>query len=133
VRFLDRRIYVAVLVIAAAAAWVQASGRPGRILEVGRRTVHRWVRWWKGAFVESAFWAERKALFMPLVAEPRLPLTLLERIAERAPEPSAILTAALEFVRPITSASSRLLMGAGGARRKESDPQKLSFVHKARR
>jgi hypothetical protein len=113
VRFLGRKIYVAALVIAAAAAWIQASRRPGRILDVGRRTVHRWVRWWSGGFVESAFWTEARTRFMPPVIERKLPLTLLERFADQAPEPSAIVAAALEFVRPITTVSSRLLMASG--------------------
>lgn len=113
VRFLGQKVYVAALVVAAAAAWRQASGLPGRILGVSRRTVHRWANWWKGAFVESTFWRAARARFMPPIVEPKLPLSLLERFAEKAPTPSATLVAALEFVMPATTISARSLMGAG--------------------
>lgn len=113
VRFLGRKVYVGVLVVAAAAAWIQASGRPGRLLEVARRTVHRWVRWWGGAFVESRFWLQAKTRLMPPIAQGRMPLSLLERFAEQAPGPDAILTAVLDYVRPVTTISARYAMAAG--------------------
>lgn len=82
VRFLGRRVYggvVAVLI----PAMVQGL-KPERIaqirkafdLKIDRRTLERWRQWWLGLFVESTFWKEARARFMPPLCQKTLPLSL---------------------------------------------------------
>src|SRR5207237_232017 len=56
VRFLGRRVYVGAAVIAACviALAVTTARAVRRATGIAPRTAHRWLRWWRGSFVETA-------------------------------------------------------------------------------
>ncbi|MCY4556500.1 MAG: hypothetical protein OXF79_09015 [Chloroflexi bacterium] len=69
VRYFGRRFYAAPLFLLAAV--LLARGAPGLLrlgitLSIDRRTLKRWRRWWREAFVQSGFWRERRFDVMPL-------------------------------------------------------------------
>src|SRR4029077_20632332 len=64
-----------------------------------RRTVLRWLQWWRNAFTATAFWRNARASFSPPVDQGRLPATLFERFHGEAVER---LIALLRFISPIT-------------------------------
>lgn len=100
VRFLGRRVYAAVVVLAASISTVASAGVP-------RRTLRRWVKWWRGRFVESAFFRTAQARLMPPVDEAALPRSLVERFFDEARGGTErALASALSFVGPITTQSS---------------------------
>ena len=45
-------------------------------LQIDPRTLKRWRQWWLEHFVRSSFWRAARALFMPLLCEATLPLSL---------------------------------------------------------
>jgi hypothetical protein len=98
VRFLGRRVYAAVVVLVGGlSAWLQAT--------IARRTLSRWQAWWRGRFVETAFFRTARARFMPPLDEVALPGSLVERFAAKAGAEGALL-AALAFVSPVTTCSA---------------------------
>jgi len=107
VRFLGRRVYGGVVAVLFPAL---AHGlTPKRIeqlrqalgLKVDRRTLERWRQWWLGLFVQSPFWKEGRARFMPPLCSQSLPLSLCLKfeIAERRDR----LLELLKFLCPITT------------------------------
>lgn len=74
-------------------------------LGVSGRTLARWRRWWREAFVASPFWQEVKGRFAPPVAPHELPASLLERFV--ADHVHARLVAVLRFLAPITTGPAR--------------------------
>ena len=80
VRFLGRKVYAGLVVVLVAA---MAHGlKPERVrrlreaLQIDRRTLERWRQWWLGLFVESSFWKDARARFMPPLCQRTLPLSL---------------------------------------------------------
>lgn len=108
VRFLGRKVYVAVLVVLAAAMVQGLSGRRvARVREalgVDRRTLERWRRWWTEVFVQSAFWRAARGRFAARVATNRLPLALVEAFHATGREG---LEKLLRFLGPITTGSRK--------------------------
>lgn len=88
VRFLGRRVYAGV-VVALVSALMHGlnAGRAQVLVEklgIDRRTLKRWLAWWRAVFVTSGFWKGARASFMPQVEATRMPLSLLEAFgAER--------------------------------------------------
>jgi len=84
VRFLGRRVYLALAV-------VLVSARPGgptpaaallaAALGVERRTLARWRHWWCEQFPLTPLWRAASARFMPPVPEAQLPGELMTRFA----------------------------------------------------
>ena len=103
---LGRKVYLGAVVLLATA--LQHGVTPVRasklreLVGVSRRTLQRWRQWWLSAFVETRFWREACAFFMPPVEEVRLPASLIERFAPSGGERARVL-AALRFLRPITT------------------------------
>jgi hypothetical protein len=107
-RFLGRKVYVAVVVVVASVVGKQIDlvgrGRPRHIEGVPVRTVRRWIEWWRIGFALSAFWSEAKGFFATPIEETELPSSLLARLGE----PNATtLTRLLAFISPITTTSVR--------------------------
>ena len=46
------------------------------VFGIDRRTLERWCQWWLSLFVESMFWREGRARFMPPLCQKTLPLSL---------------------------------------------------------
>jgi hypothetical protein len=105
VRFLGRKVYWGVVVVLMAA--MQHGIKPARVevlrerLGIDRRTLERWRTWWLTTFVESAFWKEMRARFMPIPSARTLPWSLCEAFAIRRRDRLLDL---LRFLRPLTTA-----------------------------
>jgi hypothetical protein len=105
VRFLGRKVYWGVVVVLMAA--MQHGLKPARVevlrerLEIDRRTLERWRTWWLETFVESRFWKEARARFMPVPCPQTLPWSLGEAFGiDRLDR----LLELLQFLRPLTTA-----------------------------
>ena len=102
-RFLARKVYLATIVVLV--SMMQHGVTEGRLerlnesIRVDRRTVLRWLQWWRNAFTATAFWRNARASFSPPVEQVRLPATLFERFHGEAVER---LIALLRFISPIT-------------------------------
>lgn len=103
VRFLGRRVYLAlavVLVSARRAGPTPAAAQLGTQLGVARRTLQRWRDWWQQQFPLTPLWRAACARFMPPVAAQDLPGELLERFA--GPSHEAV-TRLLVWLSPVTA------------------------------
>jgi hypothetical protein len=69
--------------------------------KIDRRTLERWRQWWLGLFVESSFWKEARARFMPPLCQESLPLSLCLSFA--VDERRDRLLELLKFLSPITT------------------------------
>lgn len=84
VRFLGRRVYLALAVVllsARSAGPTSVAARLGMALGVQRRTLARWRHWWQEHFPKTALWRATCARFMPPVPEGQLPNALITRFA----------------------------------------------------
>jgi len=106
VRFLGRRVYVSVAVVIGAAA--EGGVTKGRVELLGdlmrcpldRRTVERWVAWWREMLPRTRFWQGiRRRLRTPVDPE-RMPLSLLEAFESKDPQEG--LVGLLRLVSPIS-------------------------------
>lgn len=105
VRFLGRKVYWGVVVVLISA--MRHGLKPKRVkalreqLGIDRRTLERWRTWWLEKFVQSQFWKEARARFMPLLCQKTLPRSLCEVFQiDRLDR----LLKLLQFLRPITTA-----------------------------
>lgn len=104
VRFLGRRVYWGVVVLLMAA--LQHGIKPARLkvlqerLGIDRRTMERWRTWWLTHFVESGFWKEMRARFMPVLCQKTLPWSLCQAFQI---DRWAHLLKLLRFLRPLTT------------------------------
>lgn len=104
VRFLGRRVYGGLVVVLISAMThgltPQRVQRLRKALGIDRRTLKRWRQWWLGLFVESSFWREARARFMPPLCQKTMPLSLcLSFKVERRDR----LLNLLRFLSPITT------------------------------
>ena len=104
VRFMGRRVYAGVVVVLVSA--MLHGLKPERVkllreaLGIDRRTLERWRQWWLGRFVESSFWQEARARFMPPLCLKTMPWSLCESFeVERRDR----LLDLLKFLTPITT------------------------------
>ena len=89
VRFLGRRVYLALAVVLVSAARLgptPASARAATLLEVPVRTLQRWRQWWQERLPLSAFWQAASARFLPPVTTAAMPGALLARFVGTAAE-----------------------------------------------
>ena len=104
VRFLDRRVYVSVVVVLAAVLAQGLSPSRTRVLcrELGvdRRTLARWLEWWQEEVPWTDYWAEfRGRLDQPL--DPScLPASLLGRIEAEDDQERLLLL--LHLIEPLS-------------------------------
>jgi hypothetical protein len=113
VRFLGRKVYLGAIVLLACV--LRQGPTPWRVsrlqalLGVSARTLARWHRWWRDAFVHTAFWQAARARFARPVEADDLPHGLLERFGGDAIAP---LVATLRFLGPLTTTSAGTLSEA---------------------
>jgi hypothetical protein len=100
VRFLGRRVYVAVVLLLASPPGGSAARRLCDQLSVPVRTLQRWRRWWTGEFMRTPFWQAAQSRFMPPLLSARLPLSLLDRF--EADNPTDRLGQALRFLSALS-------------------------------
>jgi len=80
VRFMGRRVYAGLVVVLISA--MSHGLKPERVkalreaLGIDRRTLERWRQWWLGIFLESSFWREARARFMPPLSHKTMPWSL---------------------------------------------------------
>jgi len=102
VRFLGRRVYLALAVVLVS-AWRTPSTPTGvRLaaeLGVARQTLQRWQAWWTEQFPLTPLWRATCARFMPPADVLGFPLTLLERFTG---SPADSLMRLLVFLSPVT-------------------------------
>jgi hypothetical protein len=115
VRFLGRRVYLAVVVVLACV--LRHGPTPTRVarlrdvLGVSPDTLARWHRWWRDAFVRTAFWKAARGRFAQPVDQADLPHDLLARFSG---EPLAQVIAFLRFVSPLSTTSASTVHAARG-------------------
>ena len=102
VRFLGRRVYLALIVVLASARHdkpTPAVARASALLNVPALTLLRWRQWWVEQFPLTPLWQAACARFMPPVPTELFPASLLERFIGDAEE---ALMRLLVFLTPIT-------------------------------
>ena len=112
VRFLGRRVYLALAVVLLSGARpgpTPASARAASSLQVPVRTLQRWRQWWQERLPPSAFWQAASARFLPPIAAATLPGALLARFVGTAAES---LLRLLVFLSPLTL--TLFTLGDGG-------------------
>lgn len=84
-RYLGSKVYLAVVVVLVTAMAHGLTGRRVAALSdrigVSVRTLRRWQRWWREAFVSSSLWKVLRGRFVPPISADSLPGRLLERCA----------------------------------------------------
>lgn len=105
VRFLGRRVYVGLVVVLIAVLAESATPARQRRLrqvvgDVSDRTIQRWRRWWREAFVETALWRQTRARLGGEIDTARLPGALLRRFG--GGDPTSRVLAMLRWLTPIT-------------------------------
>jgi hypothetical protein len=103
VRFLGRRVYVAMALMLVSPPAGSAAGALAQQLSVPARTVRRWCNWWQNDFQRTGFWQSVRERFVPQVAAETLPQSLLARF--RGPTSRERLIQLLRFVSPLSAAS----------------------------
>ncbi len=109
VRFLGRRVYLALAVVLVSASRTGSTPtgvRLGAELGVARQTLQRWQTWWIEQFPLTPLWRATCARFMPPADVLGFPGTLIERFAG---SPANSLMRLLVFLSPVT------LRGGGAA------------------
>jgi len=102
VRFLGRRVYLALAVVLCSARHAGQNTAAARVctdLAVPVRTLQRWRRWWVDLFALTPLWQASCARFMPPVDSDLFPAGLLERFVGEAAEQ---LVRLLVFLSPIS-------------------------------
>lgn len=115
VRFLGRRVYVAVVLMLSSPPRSQAEQELRDQLSIPPRTVQRWRRWWRSDFLRTPFWQAARSRFMPPVSGEGLPASLLERFDTA--DPAERLAQALRFLSPLSISPIRHGEGCGASRR----------------
>jgi hypothetical protein len=101
VRFLGRRVYVAMMLVSPPAG---GSARAlAHLMAVPARTVRRWRTWWQRDFRQTAFWQSVRERFVPAVPAEALPQSLLARF--EGPTAHERLLQLLRFVSPLSTAA----------------------------
>ena len=100
VRFLDRRIYVAVVLMLSSPPDSASARDLRRELGVSRRTVLRWRQWWTREFPRTRLWRSVRSRFVPPIALTQLPVSLLDRFSSRTP--TVRLAQALRLLSPLS-------------------------------
>lgn len=103
VRFLGRRVYVAVMLMLVSPPAGQACFEVRDLLEVPARTLSRWRSWWQRDFQLTRFWQSVRERFVPPLRSEQLPHGLLARF--EAPSCLERMVQVLRFVCPLSSAS----------------------------
>lgn len=103
VRFLGRRVYVAVVLMLASPPAGSAAGALAGLMAVPVRTVRRWRRWWQKDFQRTVFWQSVRERFVPPVAAEGLPQSLLARFQGSSRHER--LTQLLHFISPLSTGS----------------------------
>ena len=104
VRFLGRRVYLALVVVLSSSRHAGSNSAAPRLagLAVPLRTLERWRLWWQEVFVATSLWrgGSGSASFVPPVDIGALPASLLERFTQG--DAVQRLSALLRWLGPLT-------------------------------
>ncbi len=105
VRFLGRRVfYGAVVALSCVKPLTPERVKTlTELLQVDRRTLRRWCRWWRCQLVQLAWWRVARGRFSPALDHDQLPASLLERFTGALGDQ---LVALLSFLSPLTARSA---------------------------
>ncbi len=103
VRFLGRRVYVAVMLMLASPPTGSTAGALADLVVVPVRTVRRWRRWWQKDFQRTAFWQSVRERFAPPVSAEGLPQSLLARFKGASGHERLIQL--LRYISPLSTAA----------------------------
>ncbi len=115
VRFVSRRVYVAVVLMLSSPPQGRAAQSLRDELNVPPRTVQRWRKWWTRDFPRTSFWQAMRSRFMPPISGELLPQSLLDRFD--AADLRERLTQALCFLAPVSLSPVSLSEGGLFSRR----------------
>ena len=102
VRFLGRRVYLALAVVLLSARRGGSTASQAKLsgmLAIPARTISRWRTWWADSFPATALWQAHCARFMPPVDTDQLPTSLIARFTGAVAESMMRL---LAFLIPLT-------------------------------
>jgi hypothetical protein len=102
VRFLGRRVYVAMRLMLVSPSADSAARAVEELLEVPARTLGRWRRWWERDFQRTRFWQSMRERFVPPVPAEALPQSLLARF--RGSSSQERMGQLLRFLSPLSTA-----------------------------
>lgn len=101
VRFLGRRVYVAVVLTLVSPRGTTTAQHLSQQLRVSVRTLNRWRAWWRRDFVRTPLWQSMRARFKAPAPSEGLPQSLLERFeADTAAQRRVLL---LRFLAPLST------------------------------
>ena len=105
VRFLGRRVFYGAVVMLSCIETLTAERVKTltELLQVDRRTLRRWRRWWRQQLVQLAWWRVARGRFSPALDEGQLPGSLVERFSGTREDQLAAL---LRFLSPLTTDSA---------------------------
>jgi hypothetical protein len=112
VRFLGRKVYLAVVVVLVAA--MRQGPSPRRVRELSRRfgadrhTIARWRIFWTAHVPQTPFWKVARGRLVRAIEAIALPLALLE-VFHRTGDPLQDWRQLLEFLSPISIAGGRAI------------------------
>ena len=101
VRFAERRVYLAVVLMLASPPGGGSGQALCDLFSIPARTLKRWRTWWREDFPRTSFWQSVRERFMPPVVIALLPQSLLDRFD--AGEMTDRLTQALRFIAPLST------------------------------
>lgn len=114
VRFLGRRVHVAVLVTLASVLTQGLTGRRLSLLrrELGlcRRTLERWLRWWRESVPRTGWWKQMRARLAQPVDVAALPAALFDRFGGEERERAETLLVELAPLSVTAQMAARLRM-----------------------
>ena len=102
VRFLGRRVYLALAVVLLSArrgGSIASQAKLSNMLAIPARTISRWRTWWADSVPATALWQAHCARFMPPVDTDQLPTSLIARFTGAVAESMMRL---LAFLIPLT-------------------------------
>ncbi|WP_437905324.1 hypothetical protein WME95_44665 [Sorangium sp. So ce327] len=100
-RFLGRRVYLAVVVIVASLAAQAIDAASAQPTGVPRRTTRRWLTWWRGPFLATEVLLAIRARLVG-VDVGRIPRSIIERLPGTADEQMRTM---LHLLAPLTTGS----------------------------
>lgn len=113
VRFLDRRVYLG-MVVALVTAVRQGPTPPGlsrlnALVGADRRTILRWRQWWQERFPSSSVWILMKGRLMPMVPDSQIPRGVMDAFSTDCPVQRMLLF--LKFLASAAATMSTMLEG----------------------
>jgi hypothetical protein len=106
VRFLGRRLYPTIVIVLVSALSSGLTAKRWRTLKnalgVDRRTVERWLAWWREVFTASPFWKRVCTRFVPGPGLRANPVKFLLRAFGIATSTREAIVALLRFLSPLS-------------------------------